>query len=692
MFEFHVKLVFIFLAYGGAFLSMALAIALQWRKDSELPFTTALPALAAFAFLQGGVQAFNVLAMPGMDMSALDADSWVLDTVRISLLGASYTFLLWFGIDLVARPNPSWLRARWVAPVLFLAWGAGSLAAVQQGRIPGSEWPSITDCLARYILALPGGFMAVWGMHRQKRVFDRLEMPRAGMDSIWAGALFGLYTLLNTLATMRMPLSDSGMTDDGLFSNADWLFPTQVIQAVVAASIAFFVLRIVHAYKEELRLQVEQAERERYLAQRDALEAHQKVAEQLRQWNEILERRVVERTNDLLRRQKEAEALHRIGTEISALRDLDTILRTVVDNARVLLRADFATVTIIENGGEGIQVRTASGNRSGSIDRVAVTSGQGLLGKVLLSGSIFRTEDYLSSMDLEHTAELDAVAVSEGLRAHLAAPVRDGDRVLGVLCVASRGNRIFNDEDEWLIARLTLMTSIAVQNSRLHAEAQRVAVLEERERIGREIHDGLAQVLGYLGMMFDTVQTRLERGQVARVRGDLAEMEQLARTAYVDSREAILGLRVSAYGGQGLMGALQEYLRRFKQQSGLAPSLCVGPDWPHALVGDAEIQIMRIVQEALSNVRKHAVASTVLVQLDARDGWAEISVEDDGRGFDAERCDGCHFGMQTMRERAVSVGGDLMVNSTPGRGTRVTLRVPLRESTYLGAKAQGAVA
>ncbi len=707
MLEFHVNLMLVFATYGWAFFSVGLAIVLVWRSDSNLPLTKALPALAVFAFLQGLVELLKVLLLFRTGILAFLGGEWVLDAISVILQGASYVFLLWFGIALVARSEEQRVRGYQLSPLLFLAWSVGTLAAVHSTRLPPAAWFPWADDLARYLLALPAGFLAVWGMHKQKRLFDRLEMPRVGMDCIWAGAILTFYTLLTVLTPLRVSLlAQVGQGFDEL--SPDRGLPPQLLRAAFAVGIAFFVLRIVRAYQEELRRRVEDADRERRLAQEEAVEAHRTVEEQLRLWNETLEREVLYRTEELARRQREAEALYRIGTEIGASMDLSTILRSVADNGRQLLRGDVGVVTLSKEGQEGAPLRVTSGARTEAFNRICTDPGKGLVGKVVATGAVFAIDDYLTDPRFHHDSEVDGIVAEEGLRAHLAAPVKIGGETVGVVCVASRGDRRFGRDDEWLLAQLTLMTAIAIQNSQLYARAQQVAVLEERERIGREIHDGLAQALGCLGMMCGAAQSRLESGQVARVRVDLREMERIAREACGDAREAILGLRVSAYGGAGLVEALREYLRRFGEQCGLEAQLQAGPEWTHSLTGDAEVQIIRIVQEALSNVRKHAEARKVSVELGTSRGFAEITVRDDGRGFDASRCgqcdgcrmgeecldcSGCHFGIQSMRERARSIGASLTVQSAPGKGTRVTIRMPLREQVHTdGGAALGTVA
>lgn len=686
MLDLHLTLVVISLAHGLACYAIALAIILAWRSDSQLPFTRALPFLAAFGFLRGTVESVEVITLLYVDAGAFPS-IWWLDGIRVVLLAASYFFLLWFGSTLVSQSIPN---ARWVwylAPALIVFWGGSYMAVAWIDRLPNTIWPSLADGLARSLLALPGGLLAVWGLHGHKKTFDEMKMSRAGSDCIWAGILFMVYSvIIGMTALVSLPLRVYLPSHDLLMLPTEQI--TEATQAVLAVGIAFFILRVMRVYQEELRLQVEDAERDRLLAQQDALETQQKAAEQLRQWNETLEQKIVSRTHDLVRQQREAEALYRIGAEISAVLDLDTILSSVAEKTRYLLGADLATVTLVEHGRTDAAVRTSTGARTNHLSHMPIEPGIGLVGKVLSTGDPIRVDDYLTDQSFEHSVEMDAMAVAEDIHAHLAVPVRVGNQVRAVLLVASRGDRLFNSDDEWLLTRLAVMTGIAIQNSRLHGQAQQIAILEERERLAREIHDGLAQTLGCIGMMCGAVQQRMERGQSARLQSDLAEIEQLARAAYSDAREAILGLRVSVYGGRRLVESLREYVSRFREQSKLETRLKIEPGWSDELDEACEVQVMRIIQEALSNVRKHASASTVAVELSGDDTCAKILVRDDGIGFKVEARPeqrGSHFGMSTMKERARSIGAEVIVRSAPGLGTSVLIRLPKGHASLDGS-------
>jgi signal transduction histidine kinase len=217
----------------------------------------------------------------------------------------------------------------------------------------------------------------------------------------------------------------------------------------------------------------------------------------------------------------------------------------------------------------------------------------------------------------------------------------------------------------------------------LNDQVQSLAMIAERERIARELHDNLAQVLGYVRLRATAGRDALARGDPVKVAATFADIGEVTREAYADVREAILGLRTGVGIGRDLTDALAEYLDRYQSQTGLPVTLELGEGVTEArLTLGAETQLLRVIQEALANVRKHAGALRAQVQLTI---MAEtiiprlrVTIADDGRGFDPDRLPKtAHYGLSTMRERVESVGGTFDVQSEPGQGTTVTGVFPL---------------
>jgi signal transduction histidine kinase len=228
---------------------------------------------------------------------------------------------------------------------------------------------------------------------------------------------------------------------------------------------------------------------------------------------------------------------------------------------------------------------------------------------------------------------------------------------------------------------LAAQAAIAIENARLYETVRGMATVEERERLAREMHDGLAQALGFLSLKLALAERMVEGNPESPLRVSLGEMRKVAANAYEEVRQAIFGLRTMVSRGLGLVPTLSEYLHEFSQQAGLEVKLEVQQESDLTkFAPEVEVQLVRIVQEALHNVRKHAGARTAWVRFWREGGDLLMAVEDDGVGFDptGPLVDGQrHFGLATMRERAESVGGFLTVRLRGGTGTQVMMRLPL---------------
>ncbi|MFQ5857091.1 MAG: GAF domain-containing protein, partial [Anaerolineae bacterium] len=249
---------------------------------------------------------------------------------------------------------------------------------------------------------------------------------------------------------------------------------------------------------------------------------------------------------------------------------------------------------------------------------------------------------------------------------------------LGALFLGAAQPGIFTVAQEDLLTAIAHQIALAVRNVQLYSRLRQMAVLEERYRLSREMHDGLAQTLGYLGMQAERLERLQVEGRQELMKRELTDLREAIAEAYLDVREAIDGLRRAVDQPGGLMEALQAQLEDFARRTGLTVDDSRIDD-PGELPPELALHLLRIAQEALTNVRRHAQASHVTVRLLREDDHLELTVADDGRGFDPALPQGRHrVGLASMRERARSLGGQLTLATSPGQGTRVTVRVPLR--------------
>ncbi len=201
---------------------------------------------------------------------------------------------------------------------------------------------------------------------------------------------------------------------------------------------------------------------------------------------------------------------------------------------------------------------------------------------------------------------------------------------------------------------------------------------QERLRLAREIHDGPAQVLANAIFELEYFERLLDRDPMA-VKGQLAQLKRDIRNGLADVRRFILDLRPPALSEMGLFPALSHYVMDYQRQFGIEVDAQL-PDTEQRHPATKEVAVFRIVQEALQNVRRHAAASRVIVRGRIEGNALYISVEDNGRGFDPSEVSSRHsrnFGLTSMRERAELIDADLLIESAPGRGTRVALTAPL---------------
>jgi len=266
--------------------------------------------------------------------------------------------------------------------------------------------------------------------------------------------------------------------------------------------------------------------------------------------------------------------------------------------------------------------------------------------------------------------------VIDDLRSAAAAPLLIGGKQLGALVIAANRTNTFRPRYAPFFSAVAHQAALAIYNAQLHLQVQQMAVLEERYRLSREMHDGLAQTLGSLGWQLDHLKMLLARRELEAMERELANTRQTVREAYMDVREAIDGLRLATDHPGGLTAALAEYVADFEHRTGIITHLEID-DGSYPLSPEAELHLLRIVQEGLTNVRKHAAAHHVWIRLQHTPERIELTIADDGKGFDPHLPRGRqHIGLASMRERALSLGGTLTLASSPGRGTRINVVIP----------------
>ncbi len=371
---------------------------------------------------------------------------------------------------------------------------------------------------------------------------------------------------------------------------------------------------------------------------------------------------VAQLIDDLQRRKREGHGFYDVLVQISNQHPSHAILSAVVEHARVLLSSDGAALCLNADATRLVEL-------DGAVD----------------GASFFGAGTACAERCLHRLAPDCPVRSSPGWRAQLGVPVRGPVGTLGDLWIGRKSEVPFTERDRTFLVTLSGLAEIALANARMRENERQGAILAERERIAREMHDSLAQVLGVTHLRLRALDSRAEVCRAPRIAAELAELADICEEAYRDVREAILGLRESSRADRGLLESLHAYVEKYSHQSGIHTQLETPPEHDLVLSPRCEVQVIRVIQEALTNVRKHSGATSAVVRIVENEDSTTFLVEDDGAGFDPDTVlperDG--FGLRTMCERMALLNGSLTVDSVPGRGTRVVANVPLPHARWL---------
>src|SRR3954454_17287241 len=372
--------------------------------------------------------------------------------------------------------------------------------------------------------------------------------------------------------------------------------------------------------------------------------------------------------------QRETSALQAMSDAVLAIAaelSVEAVLQRLVDAARELAGARYAALGVPDGEGAFEQFIT-----SGMSDELVAAMGplprtHGLLGAMLESERPYRT------LDVRRDPRFRGwwPRAHPQMRSFLGVPIVARGGVIGAFYLPKKvGTDAFGDEDQQLIEMLAAHAAIAIENARLYERSRELTVVEERNRVARELHDSVTQNLFGVVLAAEAASTLMDRDP-ATARVQLQRVQELARAGMEELRSLIFELRPAALAAEGLAATLRKHvgvLRRVYDQD-IALHVAGTPRLGGATDGD----VLRIAQEAVNNALHHARASRIEVGLDARNGTLVLTVSDDGVGFDPAdpALRARRLGLTSMEERARALGGALSIDSVPGSGTSVRLEV-----------------
>jgi signal transduction histidine kinase len=682
------NIIVVFFFYGLAFFTMGLALMLASQRASRFRFAQAIRPLAAFGILHGvheWIEMFQKIAT----LTGGYTPTIPQEVVRLGILGLSFMMLLAFGI-LLLSPEPSG-RWRVVLPVSGMAglWALSLLVVTTALKPPPEQIVALADVLARYSLGVPGAFLGTWALMTQQRTFREHGMPQFGRDLVWCAMALFLYGVVGQIFVRQTLLMPSTIINSTLF--LQWFgIPVQLFRGVMAAILAFYMVRALNAFELESQRRLEEANQAKLMAQGAALEAERRVTREMERLNEEL--RLTAHELSLL-----LDLSNLLAAPMSLQDRLHHALEKIVSSLKF---PDAGMILLVRRQTNRLRVRASIGfSPTDDLDKKesqyvsALDLGERCVAKAMamcrhLDGTIieFPPEQALQEQECQHHASPVSI---------LSLPLSARQQVIGSIVL---GQTSVNEEKRLSFDEFKLMLGIAqqlglsIENARLYQEAQEREMMlaellhqvvgaqeAERQRIARELHDATGQSLTAIALGLRGVETILQSDPSLAVE-QIKELKSFGTHALGELRHIIADLRPSQLDDLGLVAALQWYVQEFEKRYAIRTNFAVEGNRSR-LPTEYETVLFRITQEALINVAKHANASQAGVKLEIYPAQVCVIVKDDGRGFDLDKTlrgdRRAGWGLLGIQERALLLGGQCEIDSRPGRGTHIRVTIPL---------------
>ena len=375
----------------------------------------------------------------------------------------------------------------------------------------------------------------------------------------------------------------------------------------------------------------------------------------------------------LEQKRQQLQAVNSAGLALTSELDRNEVLQRVADQARAVANARYAALAVFNEQGS-VETFTTSGITREERARIgALPRGLGLLGHLQQERRPLRLRDLH-----QHPSSVGFPKNHPPMRSFLGTPIVLRGEPLGNLYLTEKqGAEEFTADDAEALETLAAQAAIAIENARLYEQVERVSVLEERQRIRMDLHDGVMQSLYGVGLLLEDIAERVD-SEPARAKEQLWRSIDRLNAAIADLRGYVLGLRQVQASDQPLTESLQLLADQARSNALIDVDVRISADAAARLDQPRREAAYYIAADALGNIARHARARHASVHLFEKNGSVILLIADDGVGFDFEASTTGH-GLHNMRERAFAVGGTLRVESQPGRGARVRLELPAME-------------
>lgn len=691
------NLIFVFFLYGLTFFAMGLALLLVRRRNTAFRLAVALGPLTTFAFLHSAHEWYEMFQQIALQIDGRPP-TLTAEGVRLALLISSFLALLWFG-SASLRLKRGWYRYLpiWSMTVLWLV--AASVIWLMWRPAP-LDFFGLLDVLARYLLCIPGALFGAWALMAQQRSFREHNFPQFSRDLVWCASAFLLYGVIGQLFVRQTVLPPSTFLNSVTF--LAWFgIPVQLFRALMAGAVTLYLVRALSVFDVENQQRLAEANRNRLLAQTQALEAERRSVAEISRLNEEL--RLTARELALL-----LELSNLLVTPQPLPERLMAVLIKIVaslhfTDAGLILLVDRETEEMPPVAQIGF---TDTDHPDDGVSRYSLTLQLGRQSIAETQALCCHADGQVLEVSLEINLLEQACAQYASPTLYIALPLYAQQQVIGSLALArtKASSLRLTPEELRLITGIVQQLGLSIENARLSQQArarekmlsallyQVVGAQEaERQRIARELHDATGQSLTAIALGLRGMEGLTAAGQSVPAQ-QIHELINFATNALGELRQIIADLRPSQLDDLGLVAALRWYVQEYQRRHYIEVTFAVNGEQVR-LPAEYETVIFRIAQEALTNIAKHAQATQACLTIETHPARVCITVEDNGRGFDPiilpdQNGQPLGWGLLGIRERALLLGGHCDIHSVPGNGTRIHVEIPLliTETTEAGTE------
>jgi|GEM_PF-1391885 len=358
----------------------------------------------------------------------------------------------------------------------------------------------------------------------------------------------------------------------------------------------------------------------------------------------------------------DSRALHQVTLAILQKLELEEVVQIVCDEAQSMTNSSGSSIALLESD-DWLRMMYCAGETPEKLGRVSVSDSP--LGRAIHRADPLIINNLAKGAEKENdqSAPLSMLAI----------PLRVQGNTIGILAVLKAGG--FIPDDISLMRVFAGQAAVAIDHARLTRQVHELAIMEERHRLSRELHDSVNQLLYGISLYTEAAQRKIEQGEIVSAQNHLKNIGNLVQEALKEMRMLIFELRPSVLAQMGLQASLSQRLKAVEEHVGLQPSF----KWRVSaqLESHVEEALYGITQEALNNIMRHAQAHSITVHLIQSGQTLILKIEDDGVGFDPQQVSTGGIGLKTMHERAESLNANLHIDSQPGQGTRITVEVKL---------------